>query len=285
MTFKKIRFVTDSTCDLPQNLLDQHNIRVVPCYINHGENSYPDDGKALSREDFYRQLPAMRPSPTTAAPSPGDTKAAIEAAFAEADHVIVMTVAAKLSGTLNAMRLGAADLPPDRVTLLDSESVTMGLGWPVLIGAETAAATGSVEETLAVMERVKQNTHVYAALETLEFLRRSGRVGWAAAGIGALLQIKPILHVFGGEVHQAGRVRTFTRAVDELIRFCQTHAPIDRLAILHATNLQGAMDLQNRLADLAPSDTIIVSITPTIGTHIGPGGLGLVPVSKSWRTG
>lgn len=283
MTFKKIRFVTDSTCDIPPDLLAKHQITVVPCYINQGDKSLPDNAN-FSREEFYRQLPSMRPHPTTAAPSPGDCKSAIEAAAADADHVVIVSVASKLSGTNNALRLGASDLPPDKVTLIDGQSTTMGIGWQVIIGAETAEATGDIAKTVETVEKVRQYSHVYAALETMEFLRRSGRVGWAAAGIGALLQIKPVLHVYGGEVPLASRVRTFNRAMDELVRLCETHAPLDRLAILHAINPDGAAELQNRLANIAPPDTIVVSITPTIGSHIGPGGLGLGIVSKQWRT-
>ena len=284
MTFKKIRFVTDSTCDITPELLAKHNITVVPCYINYDNKSFADDGKQLSREEFYTNLPSMRPAPTTAAPSPGDCKSAIESAAADADHVIIVTVASKLSGTYNALRLGAADLPPDRVTLIDGETMSMGIGWPVVIGAEVAEATGDVEKTVETVKKVREHAHLYAGLQTMEYLRRSGRVSWATAGIGALLQIKPVLLVKNGEVISASRVRTFARVTDELVRFANSHAPLERLTVLHALNPEGAVELRNRLADIAPADTIITSITPTIGTHIGPGGLGVVTVSKSWRT-
>ena len=284
MTFKKIRFVTDSTSDIPADLVTKHSIGIVPCFINHGEQSFTDDGRELVREDFYKQLPSMRPAPTTAAPSPGMAKEVIDARFADADHLVIISVASKLSGTYNAMRLGAAHLPPDRFTLIDSESVTLGLGWQVLIGAEVAAETGDVEQTVDAIRRVRQHANVYAALETMEFLRRSGRVGWAAASIGALLQIKPLLHVYEGEVKAASRVRTFSRAFEELVRLGNEQVPLDRLAILHAANPEGAQELRERLTDIAPANAIIVSITPTIGTHIGPGGLGLATVSQMWRT-
>ena len=284
MTFKKIRFVTDSTSDIPADLVAKHRIGIVPCFINHGDQSFADDGRELVREDFYNQLPSMRPAPTTAAPSPGMAKEVIEAAIADADHVVIVSVASKLSGTYNAMRLGAAHLPPERVTLIDSESVTLGLGWQVLIGAEVAEETGDIEQTIAAIRRVRQHANVYAALETMEFLRRSGRVGWAAASIGALLQIKPLLHVYEGDVKAVSRVRTFSRAFDELVRLGSEQTPLDRLAILHAANPEGAQDLLERMKDVAPADVIIVSITPTIGTHIGPGGLGLATVSQLWRT-
>jgi DegV family protein with EDD domain len=283
MTFEKIRFVTDSTCDIPSELAQQHGIGIVPCFINHGDKSYIDLGMEVAREEFYRDLPSMRPAPTTAAPSPGMTREVIDRTFEGADHLVIVSVASKLSGTYNAMRLGAAHLPQDRVTLIDSQSTTFGLGWQVLIGAETAERTGSVEETVAAIERVRKVAHVFAVLETMEYLRRSGRVGWATASLGALLQIKPILSVYDGEVPAVARVRTFSRAIDELVRLARDQAPLDRLAVLHAADPDGAVNLRERVAEFAPSDTIIVSITPTIGTHIGPGGLGLATVSQSWR--
>ena len=122
------------------------------------------------------------------------------------------------------------------MTLIDSKSVTLGLGFQVLAGAETAEATGDVDQVQAAIERVRDRAHVYAALETMEFLRRSGRVGWAAAGIGALLQIKPMLEVYDGEVKSGSRVRTFGRAVEELIRLAHEQAPLERLAVLYISD-------------------------------------------------
>jgi DegV family protein with EDD domain len=159
----------------------------------------------------------------------------------------------------------------------------MGLGWQVIIAAETAEATGDVEAVKDAVQRVRNNQRVYAALDTLEYLRHSGRVSWASAGIGALLQIKPILDVREGEVKSHSRVRTFKRAFEELVTLAREQAPLDRLAIMHADNAQGAQELKEALKEIAPADTITVNITPTIGTHIGPGGLGFASVSKSWR--
>jgi DegV family protein with EDD domain len=114
----------------------------------------------------------------------------------------------------------------------------------------------------------------------MEFLRRSGRVGWAAASIGALLQIKPMLEVYDGEVKSGSRVRTFGRAVEELIKIAHENAPLERFAVLYISDHVEAEKLRERLADIAPPDTLVVSVTPTIGVHVGTGGLGLVTVSK-----
>lgn len=280
MTFKKIRFVTDSTCDIPAETIAKYKIGVVPCYINFNNNSYADDGKEISRDDYYAQLPSIRPAATTAAMPPGVAEEFIMAAAEEADHVIVITVSSKLSGVYNAMKLGAGKLSADKFTMVDSESLSMGMGWQIIYGAETAEKTGDVQQVLDVMEKVRQKSMLFAGLQTLEYLHRSGRVSWAAAGIGALLQIKPIVGVTRGEVKNITRVRTFSKAVDELVRVAHEYAPLERLAILYTNDESGAKELKERLKDIAPADTIVCSITPTIGTHIGPGGLGIVPVSK-----
>ncbi len=284
MAFTNIRFVTDSTCDLPPDRVEKHKIGVVPCFINYGGSSYADDGVHLIRDDYYKQLPSIRPVPKTSAFPPGMVEPVIETALRESEHVVILCVPAKLSGVYNAFRLGASNFPKDKVTLIDSGQVAMGLGWQVLIGVETAEATGDLDRVLDAIQRVRTHQRLYAALDTLEYLKHSGRVGWASASIGALLQIKPILDVREGEVKSHARVRTFKRAFDELIALAREQAPLDRLAVMHAGNEKGALALREALNDIAPSDTIIVNITPTIGTHIGPGGLGIATVSQAWRT-
>ncbi|MCA9906853.1 MAG: DegV family EDD domain-containing protein, partial [Anaerolineae bacterium] len=148
---------------------------------------------------------------------------------------------------------------------------------------ETAEATGDVAQVLDAIKRVRANQRLFAALDTLEYLKHSGRVGWASASIGALLQIKPILDVQDGEVKPYARVRTFKRAFEALVELAHQQAPLDRLGILHTDNEKGAQDLREALKDIAPEHTLILNITPTIGTHIGPGGLGIATVSQSWK--
>jgi DegV family protein with EDD domain len=284
MIFKKIRFVTDSTCDIPSEWIEKYRVGIVPAFVNYGGSSYADDGVELIREEYYNKLSSMRPFPTTSAPPPGLAEKVIKEAFEDADHLFILTASAKLSGIYNAMRLGASSLPQDRVTLIDSHTTTMGLGWQVWIGAETAAKTGDVQQAQEAILRVREAQRVFAALGTLEFLHRSGRVGWAAAGIGTLLQIKPVIEVKDGEVESIARVRTFGRAIDELIRLAHESAPLDRLAILYVSDMEAAQQLRAQLQDIAPPDTIFTRVCPAIGTHIGPSGLGLSPVQQSWRT-
>jgi len=283
MTFKKIKFVTDSTCDIPPELVQKWGIGIVPAFVNYGGNSYADDGKELIREEFYARLPSMTETPKTAAMPPGLAEKIITETFEGADHLFILTAPAALSGIYNSMRLGASNLPPDRVTLIDSGTVTMALGWQLLIGAEVAAETGDVDKVKDAINRVRAHQKLYAGLATMEFLRRSGRVSWALAGIGALLQIKPMLEVKDSVVLPLARVRTFGRVVQELLSLTRAQAPLDKLAILHSNNPNGALDMQNQLVDIAPADTLIINITTVIGTHIGPGALGVALVNKGWR--
>jgi len=283
-TSKKIRFITDSTSDIPAELLTKHDITVVPVFVNYGGGSYADDDIELKREEYYSKLATLRPYPTTSAMPPAMTEKAIMDAAKDADHVVAISVSSKLSGVYNAFRLGGQKLSADRFTLIDGLSTTSGLGWQVVIGAEVAEQTGDLDQVISAINRVRDATRVYAALGTLEYLHRSGRVGWAAAGIGTLLQIKPIIKVEDGEVKSLSKVRTFSRAVDELIRFAHDHAPLDRLVVLYGIDIDAAYALKERLKDIAPPEnTYIVRINPAVGTHIGPNGLGVVPVSASWK--
>jgi len=283
MPSQKIHFVTDSTCDIPMELREKYHITVIPCFVNYDGNSYADDGIELKRDQYYDDLPRIRPLPTTAAPSPGLCTQLIHQAFEGADQLVVLSVPAKLSGTFNAMRLGTESLPPERVTLMDSGNLTMGMGWQVLIGAEVAEQTGDIEQVKKAILAVRRYVRVYAGLSTLEYLRHSGRVGWAAAGIGTLLQIKPMLEVHESEVHQLTRVRTFSKVTDELVRLAHEQAPLDRLAFLHTNNLEAVEVLKERIKDILPPEILTINITTTIGTYTGPGALGLSPLSKKWK--
>jgi DegV family protein with EDD domain len=283
MTFKKIRFVTDSTCDIPPEILRKYDIGVVPCFVNYGGRSYADDGAELNRQAYYDLLPAMTTPPTTSAPSPGLAERIIHETFEGADHLVMICVPQALSAVYNVLRLGASDLPQERVTLIDSGTTTIAQGFQVIVGAEVAAQSGDLSEVLSAVERARRHERLYAAPESMEYLRRSGRVGWAAAGAANLLQIKPIIQVADGNVTSFARVRTFARAVDKMIELIEEQAPLDRLALLHANNPDGALEMKNRLGDVAPAETYVINVTPVLGTHVGPKALGVTTLSKAWR--
>ncbi len=279
----KIKFVTDSVADIPPDLAQQHDIGIVPCYVNYGNESYKDDGIELVREDYYNQLEHMSDHPTTSAMSPELAREAIDRAYADADHVIMITTPARLSGIHNAFKAGAAHLPAENVTLIDSGQLSVGMGWQVLAGVETATATGDLQKTLAAIDAMRKSQRIFATIGELEFLRRSGRIGWATASIGTLLSIKPVVELREGDAKPITRVRTFNRALDKLAEIAGQNAPFDRVAILHINNPDGAQAVRTRLADILPDNVITGLINPALGTHIGPGSVGVGIVSKGWN--
>lgn len=283
MTSRRIQITADSVCDLPPRLVDALGVRVIPTYVTIDGQSIADDGKALIRRDFYEQLPRFSAHPTTAAPSPGDAERFYRSVLAEgADHIISIHVPAKLSGVLNTMRLGAA-AAKGQITLVDSLQLTFGIGLQVWLAAEYAQKTDDAADILTVIERVRRHTQVYAIIDTLEYLKRSGRVNSLVANVGGLLKIKPIVSVEEGEIHLMARQRAWSRAEAQLRQLIQAQAPLDRLAILHCANRSAAERFLDSIRDIAPADALIIEIAPTLGVHVGPGSIGAATLNKNWR--
>lgn len=283
MTSKRIQITADSVCDLPDAVLSDLQIKIIPTYVNIGDKSIPDDGVALVRKTFYEQLPDMPSQPTTASPSPGDAEAFFRELIDDADHIISFHVPAKLSSVYNTMRLGAEAVDKDKITLVDSLQLSMGIGMQVWIAAELAQETNDVQEIVQAVEKVRLNTQLYAIIDTMEYLKRSGRVNAMIAGLGSFLKIKPIVTVQDGDILSHARVRTWSRAEDKLRELTHEQAPLDRMAILHIANRDGAEKFLDSIRDIAPEKTVIMEVTPTLGTHIGPGSVGVVTLSKNWR--
>jgi DegV family protein with EDD domain len=273
----RILVMTDSTCDLPPEAVRKHDIRIVPTYVQFDQESLADDGVQLTREDFYRRLATESTLPTTAAPSLGKTLEVLSGALRDADHVIAVCAPAKLSGIFNTFRLAAEQTDPSRVTLIDGNMVTMALGWQAVEAATMAQNGATPDEIKQRIIEMQPRTDVYAALDTFEYLRRSGRVGWATAAIGSFLQVKPLIRLHMSDVTPEARVRTSQRAFDKLVELARQAAPLSRLAILHTRNEEKAEELRDALSDIHPPDTDIpiVEVTPVIGVHVGPKGLGL----------
>jgi DegV family protein with EDD domain len=273
-----IRVVTDSTCDLPPAIIAEHHITVVPLYVNFGDESYRD-GVDLTREEFYRRLPEAKQIPTTAAPGPEIFREAYDRLADEgATEVISIHISISLSGTLNPARLGARDAKIP-VTVFDSRQLSMGTGFLVLAAAEAAAEGKSMREIIDLLEDQTKRTHVFAALDTLEFLRRSGRMSWAVAGLGNLLQIKPLLRMYDGEP-SSEKVRTRRRALERVIELLRERLPLEKVALLHTYAHERAGELRRRTAELlADLEVPHLEINPVIGAHIGPGAVGFVCVT------
>jgi DegV family protein with EDD domain len=275
-----IRIVTDSTCDLPESLVNKYDITVVPLHIQQGDNTYLD-GINLTREQFYAKLPGFRPAPTTAAPSPEVFKQAFEKlADNGARAILSIHISESLSATINSARIAAEQFTRIPVTVLDSSQLSLGMGFIVEKAAQMAEVGKMMEEILASLGEVMKRTYVFASLKTLEYLRRSGRMHFAVARFGELLQIKPLLHMNQGKP-TAHRVRTQKRATERLLEWLQQYAPYERLAIVHAGIPEEAQAMLERIRDFLPNgDALIVQITPVLGAHLGIGALGFACISK-----
>jgi DegV family protein with EDD domain len=278
----KLGIVTDSTCDIPQYLVEQHELEVVPCILVIDGKEYVDDGKGITRQEFYKQLPALQTQPTTAAPSIGDFAARYDTLFRRGcDHIISIHAAGALTSIVNVARKASEDFP-GRVTCVDSTSLTLGVGFQVLAAAE--AAELGLQAALAAIEATRKNLRVYAALDTLQYLRRSGRVPATVAMLGGLLSIKPMIELVNGEVKAMGAVRTTNQANERMSRFLLEQGPLQRLAILHTNAEPRAKEFLNGLMESAsqsmPRDILMLNVTTIIGTHLGPNGLGFASVRK-----
>ncbi len=275
-----IRIVTDSTCDLPEEIVERHTITVIPLHINLGEKTYRD-GIDLSRTDFYTNLPAYNPSPTTAAPGPDIFQKAYERLADEgAKAILSIHISEKLSATINSARLAAEQFTRIPVTVLDSSQLSLGTGFLVEKAAQLASLGKRMDEILSSLQGLMKRTYVFASLKTLEYLRRSGRMHFALARLGEILQIKPILHMNMGNP-TAHRARTQRRATERLLEWLAEYAPYERLAILHAGVRAEAESLYEQVRTYFPeSEVPIVQITPVLGAHLGVGALGFACIAK-----
>lgn len=275
----KLGIVTDSTCDIPGSLIEQYEIEVVPSVLILDGTEYAD-GIGISREEFYKRLPSLQTQPTTAAPSIGDFSTRYDSLLARgSDYIVSIHAAAKLTSILNIARQAASDFA-GRVTCVDSTSLSLGLGFQVLAAAE--AAELGLQAALDAIQSTYQRLQVFAALDTLEYLKRSGRVPATVAMLGGLLHIKPMVELINGEVKPVGAVRTTSQANERMSKLLLDGGPLERLAILHTGAEARAREFLNALmqesSQSVPRDILMVNVTTVIGTHVGPNGLGFAVV-------
>jgi DegV family protein with EDD domain len=273
----KIGFVTDSTADIPFDLAAQMGIEVVPALVNVKGQCY-QDGVELSREEFYRLLPGLIPPPTTSAPSVGAFQERYEKLFSGGVRTIVsIHLPNNLSGTYNAARLAGEDFN-GRVHVVDSGQLSLGTGFQVLQAVESARRGAVLQEVLETVRSVGQRVRVAALLESLEYVRRSGRVSWARAMLGNLLHLQPLIELRFGAVLRLGQARTRHQGIQRLTDALTSWGPLERLAILHTNAEAAARQLLEEMRPRVPSAPLMVNVTTAIGTHVGPNGLGFAAV-------
>jgi DegV family protein with EDD domain len=271
-----VRVVTDSACDLPDEVLADLGIGLVPLRIRFGSEEFVDRTE-LSTKEFWSRCAAFDGLPETSAPSPGNFQTAFEAmADSGASGVVCVNLSSKMSATIEAARQAARSLEarlPIRV--VDSRSVTLGLGLITLAAAQRAADGGDLDECEAAAEAAAAKMHVYGAIDTLENLKRGGRIGGAQALLGSLLSIKPVIEVRDGLVQPESKQRTRSRSLQYLAEKVRAAGPLARLAAFGAD----APDMDQLLATLdgvSPAEKPLVGdIGPVIGTHAGPGAIGV----------
>jgi len=272
-----IRIVTDSSSDLPANLVANHHITVVPLTIRFGPREYVD-GRDLTPTAFWAELTASAALPETAAPSAGAFLDAYQALAADgADGLLTVCISSALSATYQSAVI-AAERMAGRIPIkvLDSQTVSMALGLQVLAAAEEAATGTGLDRVAEVAAAAAGRTYVWAALDTLEILKRGGRVGGAAALIGGLLDIKPLIRIEDGVVAAAGRVRTRSRAITALVDQVEENASrVEAVGVFHG-DAPDVDVLVDRIRQVVPRlEPIVTQLGPVVGTHVGPGVLGV----------
>lgn len=277
----KVAVVTDSTAYIPDDMMRGLPIYCLPLHLIWGEQMFLDNVD-IHPQEFYERLQTAKVMPSTSQITP----AAFEKLYAklseEGFEILSMHISGKLSGTLDSATQARAGLPGAKIELFDSESASMALGFQVLAVARAAVEGASMKECIEIATRARANSEVYFVVSTLEFLRRGGRIGGAQAFLGTALNLKPILFVQDGRVAALEKVRTMSKALDRLTDIVEqrigSRTPI-RLAALHANAKDEAVAFLERVRQRfdvsAVSDAIITDVSPVIGTHAGPGAVGM----------
>jgi DegV family protein with EDD domain len=265
-----VRVVTDSAADLTDELAAELGVTVVPLTIRFGQDEYVDR-RDLTPQEFYDKMAASPTLPETAAPSPGAFEAAFRAALdGGADAVVCINISSGLSATMQSAQNAARSLEGADIRVLDSRTITSGLGSIVEAAARAAAGGASADEVVAVVDDLVGRTRVYGTLDTLENLKKGGRIGNAQALLGSLLSIKPIIDISTGVVEEAGKARTRQKALRAVADKVAAAGEIEHLSVMHG-QAPDVDDLVAMLAEVHPRDQIRVGeIGATIGVHGGP---------------
>jgi DegV family protein with EDD domain len=272
-----VRIVTDSSCDLPQAMADALGIRIVPLSVRFGDTEYIDR-TTITATEFWSKCAASATLPETAAPSPGSFEETYRSLAAEgATAIVVVALSSDLSATMQSAELAARAVAPGiDVRIVDSRNASMGLGLTVLACAELAKTGASADEVVARAQSVIPRTRVFAALDTLDNLKKGGRIGGAKAMLATVMSIKPLISITNGLVEEAGKQRTRSKALAHLVDILRNQqVPIERLAVLNAQ----CADIDAFIAmvkEVYTGEIIVGDIGAVIGTHAGQGTIGIV---------
>ncbi len=274
-----VKIVTDSTADIPPDLAARMGIHVVPLRVEFGNKSYRD-GVDLGGEELYRLMRESPTLPTTSQPSLGELQQVYRDLTADGSDVVSVHVSSGLSGTYNVAVLAAEsdEARPNagRVAVVDSQALSMCVGWMAIFGARQAQAGASQAEVVALLEEMRHRVRILGLLDTLEYVQRGGRLGVASAFLGTMLAIKPILHMKQGTAQPMERVRTKPRAMHRLVEITAGFGPLEALAVMHGDAPDEAAQLVDMLAPVYPRDQILIGhIGAGLGVHVGPRAVGV----------
>ncbi|HNM35988.1 MAG TPA: DegV family protein [Anaerolineales bacterium] len=276
----KFAIVTDSTSYIPTDVAQKHGITIAPQVLIWDNQTYRD-GIDIQPTDFYSRLKTAKSMPSTSQVSPATMQEIFQGLVEKGTSVLGIFISSKLSGTLQSA-IQAKDMmgsAGEKVTLVDSRSTAMGLGFQAIIAARAAEAGASIEEAAAQASSAHERTGVFFAVDTLEFLHRGGRIGGAQRFIGSALNLKPILAVKEGKVEGIERIRTKSKAHERVLELVAEQVKGKsnvRIATLHANSADDAKSLLDRAAtELSPVETLFTEVSPVVGTHAGPGTVGL----------
>jgi DegV family protein with EDD domain len=269
-----VKIVTDSGADLPDQLAKELGITVVPIYVRFGEEVYRDR-VTISEDEFYERLTHDPVYPSTTQPGPQDFLEAYQKLSADADGIVSIHISGKLSGTCNSA-LMARDMLEGGcpVEVVDSEKLTMSLGLIVIAAAEMAKAGESMDKIVEAAKQAIPETYLFFLLDTLEYLKRGGRIGKAKALLGSVLNLKPMLTMKDGELVPAGQARTRAKGIDKLFEYVKNAGNIQDLAVVYNTTPDEAQALAERIGSVFDKEKIrMARVGPGLGVHGGPGAL------------
>jgi len=276
----KIAIVTDSTAYIPPDLVQKHNLTVTPQVLIWDEETF-QDGVDIQPDEFYTRLRTAKIMPSTSQVSPATMKSAFESLVEKGFDVLGIFLSAKLSGTIQSatQAVEMMEKAGEKVTFVDSNSTAMAMGFQVLTVARAVEDGANLADAVALAEKAREHTGVYFAVDTLEFLHRGGRIGSAKRFLGTALNVKPVLAVLDGRVEAMEQIRTKKKALDRVLEIVAEQVQGKdrvRLATLHANAADEARELLVRAtAQLNPVETVFSEVSPVIGTHAGPGTIGL----------
>lgn len=277
-----VKIVIDSTADIPDSLREEFDIRVVPLNVRFGDAVFRD-GVDITKDQFYHRLVTGNDMPATSTPALGAFVETYQQLARETDAILSIHLSGKLSGTVEVARQAAALVPGVRIAVVDSQFTAMIMVFMAVAAAVAAREGKELDELVALVQGIAARSFLYVGLDTLRYLEKGGRIGRARAFLGTLLNVKPLVEVRDGEVHPLEQVRTSKRMLARMVELTQAQGPLEALAVCYTSDRAIADTVADQLASrgIFPREHMyVVQMGAVIGTHVGPGGVGLMGVRQ-----